>query len=634
MILGRLDTPVCAALLAFVALAALDMPGRLGLALATEPVLALALAGSTLVFAVAPKTHAAPAIGRRAALVVAAAMLAGLAGCAPAVTALLAAPPAWTVAVAAAALFALGFAVHTAFGPVLPLAAILLSLFVALLAPGLPPAWRLGEVDATRLVVFLVFDGNALLGRLLDLALHTIAPFVLLGVALKDLGGLRGLVVAIAGGMRAMPGGAAKAAILASATFGTLSGSAVANVAMAGSVTIPAMIRAGHAPEEAAGIEAAASTGGQLMPPMLGATAFLIADTLGIPYVRVAAASVVPALLYFGALLLIVDFSARRRGMALVAKRTDDRPARRTGAQAGETIGAGVSVGLLLWLLFDTATPPGEAALAAVVPVVLGATLTRPQRAARRLGRFAAEAALGVAGLLLLAAASAVLLGLLAVNGLGSLLALRLAALADHGAVALLLASAALALLLGLGLPTLGVYVLMAGIAAPALAEAGISPLAAHLFLTWFGVLAMITPPVALATYAAAAIAGCSAWRAAIASLPLWPGLVLLPFAFAFAPALLEPAAPLALFAALGPALIALALVTAAAAGWALRPLGASERALAVVGGLATLAALAPELPPLVPTGLVAAGVLCAGWLFYPRRGGALARPGIARRSA
>lgn len=634
MIPGRLDTPVGAALLALVALAALDVPGRLGLALGTEPVLALALAGSTLVFAVAPKTGAAPAIGRRAGLVVAAAVLAALAACAPAVTALLAAPPAWTVAVAAAALVALGFAVHTAFGLVLPLAAILLGLFVALIAPGLPPAWRLGDVDSVRLAVFLVFDGNALLGRLLDLALHTIAPFVLLGVALKELGGLRGLVAAIAGGMGAMPGGAAKAAIFASATFGTLSGSAVANVAMAGSVTIPAMIRAGHTPEEAAGIEAAASTGGQLMPPMLGATAFLIADTLGIPYIRVAAASVVPALLYFGALLLVVDLSARRRAMAPVAERTADRQARRTLAPAGETFGALASGGLLLWLLFSTATPPGEAALAATGPVVLGAILTRPQRAARRLGLFAAEAARGVAGLLLLAAASAVLLGLLAVNGLGSLLALRLAALADHGAVALLFASAALALLLGLGLPTLGVYVLMAGIAAPALTEAGISPLAAHLFLTWFGVLAMITPPVALATYAAAAIAGCSAWRAAIATLPLWPGLVLLPFAFAFAPALLDPTAPVALLAALGPALIALALVTAAAAGWALRPLAASERLFAVAGGLAALAALAPELPPLVPTGLIAAGVLCAGWLLHPRRGGALARPGIARRSA
>ncbi|MDW8443467.1 MAG: TRAP transporter large permease subunit [Acetobacteraceae bacterium] len=297
-------------------------------------------------------------------------------------------------------------------------------------------------------------------------------------------------------------------------------------------------------------------------------------------------------------------------------------------------MGAISAVALLLWLLFGTATAPGEAALAATVPVIVGAILARPRRARLRLARFASEAAAALAGVILLAAGSAVLLGLLAVNGLGSLLSLRLAALAQHGAYALLLASAGLALLLGLGLPTLGVYVLMAGIAAPALIESGVSPLAAHLFLTWFGVLAMITPPVALATYAAAAIAGCSAWRAAVATLPLWPGLVLLPFAFALAPALLEPAAPFALLAALGPTLVALVLVTAGTIGRASRLLAAGERLVAVAAGLAALAALAPGLPTLLATGLIATGLLCAAWLFHPRRSGAYPHPDVARRSA
>lgn len=627
------DVLVALTLLGLVAATGLDLPGRLGLMVPTEPMLALALGAAALTVARGRRGSDAAGAGGHAALAVAALALAAAAWLAVPAQAWLAAPPAWLVVVAAALLGALGLAVHAAFGPVLPLTGLTLAAFVALAAPALPSAWRLAEVDASRLLVFLVFDGNALFGRLLDLALHTIAPFVLLGVALKELGGLRGLVAIVVGRVRTLPGGAAKAAVLASATFGTLSGSAVANVATAGAVTIPAMIRAGHSPEEAAGIEGTASTGGQLMPPMLGATAFLIADTLGIPYARVAAASVVPAVLYFAALLLAVDLAARRRG-AMPALPSPAASPRRSAVRPAELLGSVAAVLLLLWLLFVAAAPPGEAALAAAAPVVLGTVLARPARARRRLARTAVEAASGVAGLLLLAAASAVLLGLLAVNGLGSLLSLRLAAMAQYGAPALLVAAAALALLLGLGLPTLGVYVLMAGIAAPALAEAGIPPLAAHLFLTWFGVLAMVTPPVALATYAAAAIAGCSAWRAARATLPLWPGLIVPPFAFALAPSLLDPASPMRLFAALGPAVLALALVTAATIGRASGPLSVSERVVAAGGGLAALAALAPGLPSLVPTALIAAAALCAGLLFHPRRSGPLIRPDIARRSA
>ncbi|MCS6922412.1 MAG: TRAP transporter fused permease subunit [Elioraea sp.] len=626
------DLLVALTLLGLVAATGLDLPGRLGLLAPTEPMLALALGAAALTVARGRGGSDAAGARGRTALVVAALALAAAACLAVPAQGLLAAPPAWLVGVAAALLGALGLAVQAAFGPVLPVIALALALFVAFAAPALPSAWRLAEVDASRLLVFLVFDGNALFGRLLDLALHTIAPFVLLGVALKELGGLRGLVAAVVSHVRVLPGGAAKAAILASATFGTLSGSAVANVATAGAVTIPAMIRAGHSPEEAAGIEGTASTGGQLTPPMLGATAFLIADTLGIPYARVAAASVVPAILYFAALLLAVDLAARRRGAMPAPSPVASR--RRSAVRPAELGGSVAAILLLLWLLFVAPAPPGEAALAATAPVVLGAVLARPARARRRLARTAVEAACSIAGLLLLAAASTVLLGLLAVNGLGSLLSLRLAAMAQYGALALLVASAALALLLGLGLPTLGVYVLMAGIAAPALAEAGIPPLAAHLFLTWFGVLAMVTPPVALATYAAAAIAGCSAWRAALATLPLWPGLIVPPFAFALAPALLDPASPLRLLAALGPAVLALALITAATIGRASGPLLVSERVLAAGGGLAALVALAPGLPSLAPTALIAVAALCAGWLFHPRRSSRLIRPDIARRSA
>lgn len=627
------ELQIAAALLALIVAATLDLPGRLGLALPTEPLLAVALAASTLIVALGRSGKAG--VPRMAGSALAAASLALAAGVWLAVPAqsLLANPPVWLVAAAASLLAALAIAVHAAFGPVLPAGSVAIGLFVTVLAPALPPAWRLAEVDFARLAVFLVFDGNALLGRLLDLALHTIAPFVLLGVALKNLGGLRGLVATIADRVRTTPGGAAKAAVLASATFGTLSGSAVANVAAAGSMTIPAMIRAGHAPEEAAGIEAAASTGGQLMPPMLGATAFLMADMLGIPYARVAAASVVPAVLYFAALFLAVDLAARRRAAAAPYPPPIAR-VRRGPVRPAELAGAITAVLVLLWLLFATATPAGEAALAATLPVALGAILARPARAGRRLARAAVEAASGVAGLILLAAASAVLLGLLAVNGLGSLLALRLSAMAVHGPVVLLVAAAALALLLGLGLPTLGVYVLMAGIAAPALAEAGVAPLAAHLFLTWFGVLAMITPPVALAAYAAAAIAGCSAWRAAIATLPLWPGLVLLPFAFALAPSLLEPAAPLALLSALAPTALALMLVTAGTIGRAAAALSAGERAAAIASGIACLAALSPALPTTVATALICSGALCAARVFRPRRIAALAGSDVGRRSA
>lgn len=449
-----------------------------------------------------------------------------------------------------------------------------------------------------RLIFFSYTDSNSLIGLPLAIGATMVAAFVLFGEILFATGGgtlFTDFALATMGRFR---GGPAKVSVLASSLFGTISGSAVANVAVDGIITIPMMKRAGYKPHVAAAIEAVASTGGQIMPPVMGVAAFIMADILGIPYASVALAALVPALLYYVALFVQVDLEAGKEGLK--------------GLPAGELPRLGpilkmsylvlVPLSVLVYTLFIIYLPPAKAALLSAAAALGTAIFQKDVRhnpgrlltTLENTGRVLLELTviLGSAGFII---------GIMTGTGLGAKLSLALANLGEGSILLLLVTTAVVGLVMGMGMPTTAVYLLLAIFVAPALVKLGIMPLAAHLFIFYFGCISVITPPVAFASFTAAALVGTDPMRTGWAGMRLGVLGYLVPFLFVFSPALL-------LRGTLWEILFS--VVTAALGAWALgmalegyfmQKLSVPQRVLIGLGGLGLL----------IPIG----GGLQFGWL-------------------
>ncbi len=582
---------------------ALDLPVKLGLYLYTEQLIAFGLGVcATLALAASPPRgavwawiNAAFALGVLGAFLYVAARY-------PVIQLDLAFAPAGAVALGLVMIAGVLEAVRRRTGLVLPVLLAALVGFALFVGPGLAPEYATRPVTGARLAVYLAFDANALFSKMLDIAVVTIAPFILFGVLLNAFGGAQAATAAVARLVSGCRGGAAKVAVLGSGLFGSVSGSAVANVAAVGAVTIPMMRRAGYSRPVAAGVEAVASTGGQLMPPIMGASAFLMAELLEMPYAQIALAATLPGLLFYASLLMAVDFEARRRPRAAVAEAPigedgdgDPDAAERVAASGGPPRWRHLpAVGVLVWLLFVEGRSPQQAGLLATA-LLIGLHVLWPAPGVlsrlRAAGRKLLDAMEQVADIVLLAAAAGLIIGVLNLTGISFAVTLQMLAAAD-GSMALLLAmTAGLCLVMGLGMPTVGVYILLAALAAPAIVQLGAPALSAHMFVFYFGMLSMITPPVAIASFAAATVARADPWATSFAAVRLAAGFYAIPIAFVNQPELLltvstDPAA--AAFAALR-ALLAVALITAAAVGHVGRPLSHGVR-------LAALALAAPNL--------------------------------------
>jgi TRAP transporter 4TM/12TM fusion protein len=327
-------------------------------------------------------------------------------------------------------------------------------------------------------------------------------------------------------------GGLGKVAVVASGLVGSISGSAAGNVATTGSVTIPAMKRSGYQPHFAGAIEAVASTGGQIMPPIMGAAAFLLADYLSIPYIRVVMAAIIPALFYYLSAGFAIDLYARANGITGLPQAELPRlwPTLRTGWVYIVVIG--LVYGMLVWGYSPTR--------AAFIGVIAAALLALVKRAGFRSSiAVLLEGAKAAAILSAVTAGAGIVVGVVQLTGLGAMLASAMVDI-SMGSVLLLLVLVMLAsVILGMGMPTTVVYVLLAALVAPALIEMGIRPLAAHFFFFYYGVLAAITPPVALASYAAASIAGSNFDRTGWAAFQMALPAFIVPFFFVLNPALL-----------------------------------------------------------------------------------------------
>ncbi len=333
-------------------------------------------------------------------------------------------------------------------------------------------------------------------------------------------------------------GGLGKVAVVSSALVGTISGSAAGNVATTGSVTIPAMKRGGYQPHFAGAIESVASTGGQIMPPIMGAAAFLMADYLGIRYLEVAMAAIIPAVFYFMSAWFAIDIYARSVGLRGLTRA--ERPPFLGTLRTGWVHLALIGLVYAMLIMGYTATRAAFIGVCAAAVLVL-LKRVRPREVWSVL-RQGAEAA-GI--LCAVTAGAGIVVGVVQLTGLGAQLASALVDLSGGYVMVLLVLVMVVSIVLGMGMPTTVVYVLLATLVGPALVAMGLTPLSAHFFFFYFGVLAAITPPVALASYAAASIAGAdfdrTGWAAFRIALPSF----LVPFFFALNPALLLEGTPL-----------------------------------------------------------------------------------------
>lgn len=564
----------------------------LRLAVYTEQFLALVL-GLALAhaFLALPIKSLPPRVGRAIDLSLAAVALAGGVGLAiayPDLAQSAAINPASALPVALALILTLVLALLRVAG--WPLTVIIL-IFGAygLWGSNLPGQFQALSVAPERLAVQLSLDSGGILGTPLAIAATVVVVFVAFGKLLEHLGGaafFTDLATSVMGGYR---GGAAKISILASGLFGSISGSAVSNVATTGVVTIPLMRRGGFRPETAAGIEAVASTGGQLAPPVMGAAAFLMAEFLNVPYSEVILAALVPAILYYLAIFIIADMTAARDGIRGVP--ADERP------RPGATLRAGwpflLPFAALIWGLFGLNLQPEAAGILAGLVLLVTSPLSRVARG--RIGPLKLLGALAGAGhalsqIVIITAAAGIVIGVMNETGLGFGLTSYLIGFAGDQVIVLLGLAALVSIVLGMGMPTIAVYVLLATLIAPALTELGVQPIAAHLFVLYFGMMSMITPPVAIAAFAAATISGAKPMSTSFQAMLFgWPAYVL-PFAFAMNPALILQGGLWAAGLSVIAAILGVFAVSAAMVGHVTAPLTPAVRTGALVLGAAGLA--------------------------------------------
>jgi len=458
----------------------------------------------------------------------------------------------------------------------------------ALLGHLVPGRLQLRQIAFEDLMIYLAVDANAVLGSPLAVSVTVVIAFVLMGQLLFLSRGSEFFTDLSLVLMRRQRGGGAKIAVVASALFGTISGSAVSNVASTGVVTIPLMRQGGYAPHQAAAIEATASTGGQLMPPVMGAAAFLMAEFLQIPYREVMLAALVPSLLYYLALFLQADLLAAKGGMARIdaAAIPPILPVLRGG---GTFI---LPFAVLIVGLFNFNLEPSTAALYASLAIIFAGVVLGYKGNYMRLSQLGAAletTGYAVLEILLIAAAAGIVIGVLNVSGLGFALTLSLVQLGGGNMYVLLILTAAVCILLGMGMPTTGVYVLLAALVAPALIQAGIGSISAHLFVLYFGMMSMITPPVAFAAFAAATLANADPMRTGFEAAKFgWPAYVV-PFLFVASPSLLLQGSAWELVLAVATAIGGVGLVTIGVTGYVVRPLKAPVRTAFVVSGIALM---------------------------------------------
>ncbi len=442
-----------------------------------------------------------------------------------------------------------------------------------------PTIW--GKIN--YIVHYLFYGKEGILSTPINVCSKFIVVFIIFGAFLERTGiadFFINISNAVVGGFS---GGPAKVAVVASAFEGMVSGSSVANTVGSGSVTIPLMKKTGYKPEFAAAAEASASTGGQIMPPIMGAAAFLMADYIGVPYSNIVVRAILPAVLYFAGVFITVHLEAKKEGLRGLTK--EELPRLLPLLKKAYLL---IPLILLIYLVSITQRSIQYAAAIAIIVAIIVSLFNKENRitpkriweafAAGGQGMIAVAAACGVAGMIA---------GTITMTGLANMMINGIVTLAGNQVIIALFLTMLCCIVLGMGVPTTANYCIMAATCAPILVRMGVPAVAAHFFVFYFGIVADLTPPVALAAYAGAAIAQANPMRTAVTATKLAIGAFIVPYVFALNPALLfidTTAADVVVIVVTS--LIGMFAVAASLEGYFMRNMPWYQRIMSIAGGL------------------------------------------------
>jgi TRAP transporter 4TM/12TM fusion protein len=483
----------------------------------------------------------------------------------------------------------------------------MLFVYLAFAAYVVAPGPVGGAAEAwSRVAENLWYSTDGVFGRPVEVVSRIVLIFIVFGAVLQASGAGEVLLKIAFAATGRLVGGPAHAAIVGSAMFGTMSGAAVANVVSTGVFTIPIIKKAGFKPRFAGAVEAAASTGGQIMPPVMGAVAFLMADITGIPYLEIVVAAAIPAIMYYLSLFIVVLIESRRLGIGAVPV---DQRERLTGRDWLRSIALWIPLGVIIAVLVTGRTPQNAGFAALIAASILSLLLFPEFRSLRRIVGALVAAGHTMAILMIIVAAIGLVVGIINMTGIGLQFAEAIVSVSGESlAISLLLVMLA-SLVMGMGVPPGAAYLIIALVMGPALQRLGLPMVAAHLFVFYFGVLSVITPPVALAAFAAAPIAGSKPMETGLEAVRLSIAGFMIPFIFVYHAdiLLIEGVEPLALLWTLVAYLIATWSLASGIAGFDAARLPFWERPLRIVAGLA---ALAVDLRIALPAGGIALGLL------------------------
>lgn len=465
------------------------------------------------------------------------------------------------------------------------------------------------EKDPYKLIAYLAADNVALLGLPMNIVTYVVVLFVLMGQLLLRTGAsewFTDIATALFGRSR---GGSAKIAVVASGLFGSISGSAVSNVASTGVITIPLMRNGGYSAQSAAAFEAVASTGGQIMPPIMGAAAFLMAELLEADYTDVILAAAIPAFLYYFAAFIQADLEAARLKIAPVPKEQIPRLLK----VAKEGWFFLIPYAVLIIALFKYNVPPDGAALYASIslPIVSWIFGYKGRRiSVRDLANAVADTGRNSVDIIIIGAMAGLAIAIIETTGLGYAMTIVLLKVGQDSLLLLLVLTAIISIILGMGMPTTAIYLLLALMIAPPMIKLGVNPFAAHLFVLYFGLMSMITPPVAIAAFTAAKLANSPPMATALTSCRLGWVAYVIPFVFVYEPSLIMQGSFIEIILCFSSALIGIWVVSAGMLGYVFSKIGPVIRVVCIISGLILI------LPvTIIPYGavikVVAAGAVC-----------------------
>jgi len=433
---------------------------------------------------------------------------------------------------------------------------------------------------------FLLSDQGILIGSALRVSSIIIVSFLLFGAILVNSGAAKVFIDGAFGLMGRFRGGPAKIAVAGSAALGMLTGSSVSNVMTTGVLTIPLMKQNGYHKNFAGAVEAVASNGGMLMPPVMGAVIFIMVAFTGIPYYKIVIASFIPAFMYFWALYLAVDFEASKTGLKGLPK--DSLPSVRRAIKEGWFYIPPVV--FLLYLLLGLELAPQKAVLWSTVLLLITVAFKKESKVG--LKGLVSSAWDTMEGMFLIipgVAAAGILVVCLQSTGLGTALAGGIIDITGGNLIFMLLIAAAVCYIMGMGMSLVAIYLVLAVLIAPALVQAGMPVMAAHLFAVWWSVTFFITPPVAPCVFAACAISGGDILKTGLQAMRLAGPIYILPFAFALGPAMLLLGTPTEIIISVVTAWVGVTAMAGGLSGWLMTKTGWLERILLVAGSIALI---------------------------------------------